>query len=237
VVIRDMAEAGISISGIYGWDNNLIDNVTFCRMPVGIKQTPSAWYVSSALNGDVEGMNYMDKNVFYRCQFDEVGIGMELTAKRANGLNTCIGCVFRHNRLAAMRLTWNVSTVVANSDFIENGGDPVIASNMPIGIVGSRFIDGPGKSFLDSDSICEGCRFRHAGNGITSVGHEGGRVLLVDSVSTGVPLGAVSRALLMNSSLRETGRLQAMVAEISDGVSRAVVPGRSQPAEELLQQW
>jgi len=237
VVIRDMGEAGISISGIYGWDNNLIDNVTFYRVPVGIKQTPSAWYVSAALNGDVEGMNYMDKNVFYHCQFDEVGIGMELTAKRANGLNACVECVFRHNRFGAMRLTWNVSTVVANSDFVENGGDPVIASNLPIGIVASRFVDGSGKSFLDSDAICEGCKFLHAGSGITSVGHEGSRLLLINSASTGVPLGTVSRALLMNSSLRETGKLRAKVAEISGGASRAVVPGTVQPAEQLLRQW
>jgi hypothetical protein len=237
VVIRDMAEAGISISGIYGWDNNLIDNVTFYRVPIGIKQTPSAWYVSAALNGDVEGMNYMDKNVFYRCQFDEVGVGMELTAKRANGLNACIECLFRHNRSAAMRLTWNVSTVVANSDFIGNGGDPVIATNLPIGIVASRFIDGSGKSFLDSDAICEGCKFLHAGDGVTSVGHEGGRVLLINSVSTGVPLGTVSRALLMNSSFREIEKLPAKVAEIRGGVRRALVSGRSQPAEQLLRQW
>jgi hypothetical protein len=237
VVIRDMTEAGISISGIYGWDNNLIDNVTFYRMPVGIRQTPSAWYVSAALNGDVEGMNYMDKNVFYRCQFDEVGIGMELTAKRANGLNACVDCVFRHNRLGAMRLTWNVSTVVANSDFIANGGDPVIASNLPIGIVASRFVDGTGKSFLDSDAICEGCRFLHAAGGVTTVGRDAGRVLLVNSESTGVPLGRVSRALMVNSSLRETAKLQAKVAEIGGGASRALIPGLAQPAEQLLRQW
>jgi hypothetical protein len=41
----------------------------------------------------------------------------------------------------------------------------------------------------------------------------------------------------VNSSLRETAKLQAKVAEISGGASRALIPGRAQPAEQLLRQW
>jgi len=237
VVIRDMAQSGISISGIYGWDNNLIDNVTFHRLPVGVRQTSSTWYVSSAVNGDVEGMNYMDKNVWYRCVFDEVGVGMELTAKRANGLNACVECLFRRNALGAMRLTYNVSTVVANSDFVANGGDPVIASNLPIGIVGSRFVDGPGKSFLDSDAMCEGCTFTHSTGGITSIGRTGGRVLLIDSQSRSVPLGKLASALFVDSPLKETEKLNARIAEIRGGVVRLLVNGAPQPVEQLLSEW
>jgi hypothetical protein len=236
VVIRDMAAAGISISGIYGWDNNLIDHVAFYGMPVGVRQIPSSWYVSSAANGDVEGMNYMDKNVWYRCQFEEVEIGMQLEAKRANGLNACIECLFRHNTAGAMRLTYNVSTVVANSDFIENGGDPVVASNMPIGIVASRFVDGSGKSFLDSDSICEGCQFTHA-HGMTSVARAGGRLLLINSRSTGVPLGNVAAGLLVNSSLPEADKFPAEVIDLNAGQLRPVVSGRAAPYEALLSDW
>jgi hypothetical protein len=236
VVIRDMAASGISISGIYGWDNNLIDHVSFYRMPVGVRQIPSAWYVSSAANGDVEGMNYMDKNVWYRCQFDEVGIGMQLEAKRANGLNACIECLFRHNASGAMRLTYNVSTVVANSDFTENGGDPVIASNMPVGIVASRFVDGSAASFLPSDSICEGCQFQHA-RGVTNVVRAGGRILLLNSSSAGVPLGQVAAGLLVNSSFREADKLSARVVDLSAGQLRAVASGRAAPHEALLSEW
>jgi len=232
-----MTEAGISIAGIYGWDNNLIDHVTFYRVPVGVKQVPSAWYVSSAVNGDVEGMNYMDKNVFYRCQFDHVGIGMELTAKRANGLNACVECLFRDDSVAALRLTYNVSTVVANSDFIEDGGNPVIASNMPIGIVGSRFVDGSGKSFLDSDSICEGCSFTHSPGGVTTIGRQGSRLLLLNSRSIGVPLGQIDAALFVDSSLRETDPLRARVAELHGGANRSLVAGVPEPAEQLLREW
>lgn len=237
VVIRDMARAGISISGIYGWDNNLIDHVTFYHMPVGIQQTPSAWYVSSAVNGDVAGMNYMDKNVFYRCRFDHVGIGMELTARRANGLNACIECLFDHDDLAAIRATYNVSTVVANSDFVANGGDPVVTSNMPVGIVASRFVDGAAKSFLDSDAICEGCKFLHSATGKTSIGRQGGRLLLINSQSTGVPVGQVASALFVDSALKETESLNARVVELRAGTMHSLVSGAPQPGEQLLRQW
>ena len=236
VVIRDMSQAGISISGIYGWDNNLIDHVTFYRMPVGVKQTPSAWYISSAVNGDVEGMNYMDKNVFYRCRFDRVGVGMELIAKRANGLNACIECLFEHNEAAAIRATYNVSTVVANSDFVANGGDPVIASNMPIGIVGSRFTDSAAKSFLDSDAMCEGCEFRHSGEGATSIGREGSRLVLIGSRSS-VPLGKAASGLFIDASLKETAKLNSRVVELHDGQMHGVVTGTPQPVERLLAVW
>lgn len=237
VVIRDMSQAGISIAGIYGWDNNLIDHVTFYGMPVAIQQTPSAWYISSAVNGDVEGMNYMDKNVFYRCRFDRVGIGMELTAKRANGLNACIECRFEHNEVAAIRATYNVSTVVANSDFVDNGGDPVIASNMPIGIVGSRFVGGSGNSFLDTDAICEGCTFTRSGAGATSIGRKGARVLLIDSRSAAVPLGPVTAGLFIDTALTETAKLHSRVVELRDGQAVGLVPGTPKPTEQLLGEW
>lgn len=140
VVFRDMTEAGIVIDGIYGWDNNLLDEVSFHRMPTGIVQRPVTG--AAASGGNRPGINYLDKNVCYRCRFEFVETGMELLAGRANNLNACVNCRFVANRRHAVRLRHSNNTLVANSDFIDCSRSP-IQSDQPVGVVSPRFfVDG-----------------------------------------------------------------------------------------------
>jgi hypothetical protein len=238
VVIRDMSEAGIVISGIYGWDNNLIDNVVFLDSPVGILQLPNPKYISAQVSGDIAGMNYLDKNVFYRCRFERVGRGMDLVAKRANGLNACIECSFRENARGAMRLVNNLSTVIANSDFDDGGGDPVIESNFAVGIVGSRFKAGrETKSFLDTDAICEGCSFTGTGASKASIARGRARVVLMNTTSSNVEIGAEVSGLFLDTSFKGSALVPARLAVLSAGREQVLVEGPPVPAPELLVDW
>lgn len=146
VVFRDMTQAGILVDGIYGWDNNLLDEVTFHRLPVGIMQLPNPAYISAEVSGNVPGTNYLDKNVCYRCRFEQVETGLWLVAKRANNLNACVSCRFITFSSTAIRLKHSGNTIIANSDFIGAGGRPVIESDLPVGLVSSRFLV-DGRSF------------------------------------------------------------------------------------------
>jgi hypothetical protein len=238
VVFRDMSEAGIVVAGIYGWDNNLLDNLTFFRMPVGILQVPSTWYRDPAVSGDVAGMNYMDKNVCYRCRFDSVDQGLQLTARRANGLNACIDCRFENNRSGAVRLVNNLSTVIANSDFVNNGGDPELQSNFPVGVVGSRFVTGEReKSLLDSGAICEGCQFRHAGRTGATIASAGSRVVLLNSFAPGFAPGRGVSGLLVDSELGGGPAYRGRLVSLTDGRPTVLTAGEPQPLAQWLVSW
>ncbi|MEJ0099925.1 MAG: hypothetical protein WDO12_09340 [Pseudomonadota bacterium] len=115
--------------------------------------------------------------------------GLELTAKRANNLNACVNCLFADNRRGAIRLRGNGSTLIANSDFVRNEGNPLIDSDQPVGIVSSRFVAGSSGSMLDADAICEACRFQSAAGSQATIARAGVRVILLDSEAS-MPLGA-----------------------------------------------
>jgi hypothetical protein len=238
VVFRDMTQAGILISGIYGWDNNLLDHVVFERVAVGILQLPSPGYVSAEVSGDVAGMNYMDKNVCYRCRFTDLATGLRLIAKRANGLNACIECRFDNNREGALKLIHNLSTIIANSDFIDDGGDPVVSSDYPVGIAGSRFEAGSQTgSFLDNDAICEGCRFSGKEVAQASIGRRQSRVVLINSTSERVRLGDDISGLLSDTTLSADPEFRGRLLFLMGSGTRIVVPGEPRPDPKLLVEW
>lgn len=234
LVFSDMAQAGIVVDGIYGWDNNLLDDIAFLRMPVGIQQKPNPAYESAERSGNIAGANYMDKNLCYRCRFEDTGTGLELIAKRANNLNACVDCRFVRNRRSAVRLQYNGSTVLANCDFIGNGGDPVISSDQPVGVVGSRFVAGNAATMLGPQAVCESCRFEGSGSDVR-IAARGARVFIVNSHSSGMPLGSHVSGLLADSII--PGVEPARLLGMSDGRHRVLVPGPPQPAEGLLVDW
>jgi hypothetical protein len=237
VVFRDLSDAGIVLDGIYGWDNNLIDHVTFHQMPIGIRQIPNPLYGGPVIDGDVAGMNYMDKNVFFRCRFENVGTGMQMLAKRANGLNACIECRFASFSISAVELKDNLSTLFANADFVGSGSGPVIRSNQLVGIVGSRFTDvRDGAVVLDADVACEDCRVAGASGAVPMISGGARKVSLANSRVGGAKFPRDSFALLVDteySGAGAPGRLRVLTA----GQWKTLVAGEPAPVASLLVDW
>jgi hypothetical protein len=235
VVFRDLSEAGILIDGIYGWDNNLLDELTFYRLPIGVEQRPNPAYVSAAISGNVPGTNYLDKNLCYRCRFEQLDTGLMLGAKRANNLNACVNCRFVANRNGAIRLRYSNSTIIANSDFVADTGQPLIRSDQPVGILSSRFTAASSGSLLDVQAICEACEFHAAAQSRALIANPHVRVVLLNSVSQGVALGPQASALLIDS--RMPGFPDVAVLQVTGGRRTVLRPGVSRPRPELLVDW
>ena len=237
VVFSDMAEAGIAVDGIYGWDNNLLDHLTFRHMPVGIRQIPNPRYAGPAVDGDVAGMNYMDKNVFFRCRFEDVGVGMQMLAKRADGLNACIECRFANFAISAVELENNLSSLFANSDFVGSGSGPVIRSNQLLGIAASRFSAVRDKAvLLDADVACEDCRVVPARGAVPQLVAPNRIVSLVNSQIGNAEFPADSTVLLMDtdaSGVAAAGRLRFF----SGGQWKTLAGGAPKPRPALLVEW
>ena len=242
VTFRDMSESGIFIDGIYGWDNNFIDNVNFYRCgESAVKQRVSPTYI----RGDDPGMSYMDKNVFYRCQFVESGHGVDLKARRANNLNAFVDSVFKGNTKSAATMTNNSSTVFANSDFINNGGNPIISNNKPTYFVNSYFRAVKNNvAMLPDDATCEGCVFEKGGSTVATIVAEAAmvasvisdspKIFLYNSKSIDMPLGGFRTGILVNTFLAGDKPLNHQAAFIRNGDIYVLAPGLPKPSGQFL---
>ena len=235
VTFRDMSESGIYLDGIYGWDNNFLDNINFYRCQVGIKQRPPVTYLSPAISGDIVGMTYYDKNVCYRCQFVDGHKGVELLAKRQNNLNAFVNSVFQGNSENAIELRQTVGTVIANSLFINNGGDPAIQSDRAVGLTSCQFESmASASSMLDNNSICEGCVFERGKASRATIVRAKTHTLLINSRSGTMPLGEAAFGLLLNSELNADPGLNQFSLAVHNGRATVLVKGIPRAVPQLL---
>ncbi len=195
VTFREMSDACILLDSIHSWDNNFIDNVNFYKCKTGIKQRPDPLYI----RGNRPGMTFMDKNVFYRCQFEECETGIDMAARRANNLNAFIDCQFKENRRIINQK--NSTTIFANSIFVNNEGEPAIESDKPVGIVNSSFSQTEKKTTLfGSNVLCNSCSFdlRNATSTKLVSNHSHGNYF-VNTESNQNAIPAMRRSVILNS--------------------------------------
>ena len=247
VTFRDMSEAGIFIDGIFGWDNNFIDEVNFVRCKSALKQRVAAY----PGQGDVPGLAYLDKNVFYRSQFEESGdVALDMQGARISSTNHFINSSFRNNNRAARLINWP-STVFANCDFINNGGAPTLAAGWSPDLAGtakgfSPYLGGlnivagcfkagaRGSAMLGYGSTCEGCTFELDGSTSATVLSPGTRAFFYNSTSRNMPLGGLTEGLSINSAWPLDASInQKAVVVTSSGVT-VLVPGLPAPVPQLL---
>jgi hypothetical protein len=154
VTFRNMSDSAIFLESIYGWDNNFLDNINFIDCATGIKQRPDPLYTG----GDKPGTTYMDKNVCYRCRFENNSVAIDMPGKRGNGLNAFINNQFINNKKIIMAFN-PISNFFANSIFIDNAGNPSIETNYSLGFVHSEFTSKVAGSLFRRNTLCSGCKF------------------------------------------------------------------------------
>src|SRR5215471_17427442 len=138
VNFRDMTEAGIFVDNILGWDNNWLDFVNFYHNGTAIKERANLFQATSG-SGDPPYEGYLDKNVFFHNQFVDNGIALDLQANRQSNDNAWVDSLFQDNK-QALNQQGTVGTVMANSDFINNGGKgAVLQSDRPFSCVSCNF--------------------------------------------------------------------------------------------------
>src|SRR5690606_11640844 len=119
VVFRNQ-DYGIHLDRIYGYDTNVLDNVSFINCGIGFYQDPNPSYAG----GETEDMSYVDKLMMYNCQFINNNTAISMIATRANNLNSFYNCLFDGNvNVGYIR---NGSPIFANSDFKNNRGKAII---------------------------------------------------------------------------------------------------------------
>jgi hypothetical protein len=235
VTFRNMSNAGIFVDSIVAWDNNFIDHVNFVNNAIGIEQRVSPSYTGGEANGE----SYLDKNLFWLCQFVGNGIGVYLPAVRPDNLNIWADNLFSANTNGAMQLAGNLSPVVANSDFVNNGGSAVIITDgNSLSFVASRFSAGTlGKVFFGGSVSVEGSTFEQAGGNASLISSSiGGITSMFNSYSQDVPAGPVKVGYFFNNKLYGSSMLSVQGAVVQGGRVSQLLPYSltAQPATQLL---
>lgn len=115
VVFRNQ-NYGIQLHQIFGMDNCFFNNVSFVNCNIGIFKDPLRPWAN-----DVNTSSYIDKTVFYKNQFLNCNEAVSMRATRADNLNAWVGCKFDNNN-AALNVSGQSSSIVANCDFTNNRG-------------------------------------------------------------------------------------------------------------------
>jgi len=119
VCLRDMSQGGVFLDGIYAWDNCSTAYVDFVNCPIGFQSIGRPGIDSTP------DINYMDKCLFYGCQWRDCAQGFRLSAGRQCNSNYFVDCIFENNTESAIR-SQIVGMTIANCDFINNAGTPTV---------------------------------------------------------------------------------------------------------------
>jgi hypothetical protein len=236
VTFRNMSKAGIYIDSISAWDNNLIDHVNFINNGTGILQRVSP----SWAGGDTDGESYLDKNVFYKCQFIGNGIAVNLPAHRINNLNAWVENLFDSNKNGAFQMTDNSSPVIANSDFNNNGGSAVLVNdNNTVNLVGCRFSAGTaGRAMLKGTFSTEGSNFQQPSGGVSTIVSSAstGSADFYNSNSQNMPLGTLGYGYFFNDQMYGSPNYSLGGTVLTNGTTSIVLPGATTgiPIPQLL---
>jgi hypothetical protein len=226
VTIRDMAGAGIRLEKSWGWDNNFIDHLTFAHNAVGFSQ-----------QGAVGGAEcYMDKTVFFHAYFVDNGKAIDSHAGRQNTSNAFINSRFERNggtggmTGSAIELWHNGNTLFANTDFLDNAGDPVLFTDWPTRVVNAQFRLDRGHSALGDRIVAEGSRFEAGSSSGGTVFAAGVRGYLLNSW-TDLALGSIASGFAINSVARD---VTAQFVAVRDSTRATILGGTSNPQPQYL---
>lgn len=249
VTIRSMADSGIKFENIYGWDNNFVDYVNIVDCAHGFRQ------VADHFGDDkVPVLCYMDKNLFYQCQFINCGTALDLKSYRNSGNNAWVNCLFKNSQVKAAHLQNHSLTMFANCDFIDNNGAPTVCSGGRVYLLSCVFESNtaPAVDFIDSFALtAEGCKFSRSARSKTVL-QSGTPVWILASAhpdnqrnfdarncflincTFGVPIGAVRNAAIFNSSFSFDPELNAKASFMISGKMSLIIPGTPKPNPKLL---
>lgn len=200
VTFRNMSNAGVFEDGIYGYDNNLLDHLYFANNKYGFLQIPDpSW---KGTDHDT-GMGYMDKTVFYANQYIGNTIAVKLQPKRPDYLDVWVNSLFQDNTEGAIQMSNSmIEPVIANSDFINNGGNAVLVTNLSTNVtcVSCRFQAGRlGQFLLSGKASFVDASFSESGGTASILNGSNSLSDFYNSTSSDMPMGTVQNGYLFNN--------------------------------------
>jgi hypothetical protein len=234
IVFRNQSN-GMHFKKIFGLDNNFFEHLAFINCTKGVFQDADPVYDPS-----LNGTTYMDKNVFYQCQFINCNTSMYLHSIRASNLNAWVDCKFEGG-INAIDMSGE-TTIFANCDFSRFTGNYTINASS-LNLISCNFYSNTNtKANLYSiQNNIEGCNFLDNiplsdsvnGNPVTNS--------IFNSTITGrafVPQDPVSyrnsNSLFVNSILLSNPTFSKLLVTAVNGTPTIIINATSKPYPQLL---
>lgn len=228
---------GIHLDSFYGFDNNFLYNLNFVDCENGLFQE-SQQRPSGQTSGEWSTMMYVDKTMFYQCQFLDCGSGIDMRAVRANNLNAWVNCNYKGNKIA-MHTNNSNGLYCANTIFEQQTGEAVILGNAAMSFYSCDFSNNSASSLFDDKYAihAEGCNFNdNIPFNIRARRQNREYYLWNNNISNEVDFDGVAKGYLINN--RFTNELNTnhskLMIEINEGKIRNVLDKNSDPYPQLL---
>ncbi len=240
--MRNIANACIFEDGIYSMDNNLIDYFNCINSNKGMLEQPSSTYTP---NTEAIGSAYMDKNVFWHCQFIGDVLPISMVAERTNNLDMYANSLFENNTGGAALFSSTLTIMFVNDDFVNNTPDSNNAvldgsNNQGALMIASRVqagANGNGAAMIRGNMSVEGSTFQLDGASTATV-WGGSETLsnMYNSYSQDMPLGTINDGFFANNYFPLDATHSVQYGYETGGTFNPVLSTAitSQPQEQLL---
>jgi hypothetical protein len=225
VIFRNQ-NIGLYFYWLFGFDNNWIENFNFVNCGTGIKNVPKP--KDGSQDWEDNWLGYIDKTVFYKCQFINCDSGVSITAERANNLNHFIDCNFDGNGMAIDFRGNNFSALV-NCDFTNNTGDAYgeIIKSDSHSMYNCNFYGNRGNYIMNTQtSYIEGCTFSDNITLLSGRSHRQTSTYILNSTSNGALGGgfiggAISnenKGVFINSTFTQDATLSKLMVNMRNDI-------------------
>lgn len=234
VSFRNQTNA-IHLRRIFGLDNNFFEHLSFINCTRGLFQDPLKPYV------DTTTCSYIDKTVFYNCQFLNCQTPISMLATRPDNLNLWYNCKF-DSGLTALELSGQNFPLIANCEFRNFTGTEVLKSNVfsiynsifENNIPSSAMINSvvthiEGSSFLDTARMFSPVQFNVVDNYIYDS-------IINGNVTVLTPDGTypASAGVYINSSLNANASINKLLVNVKTGTPVVLIDETPNPYPQLL---
>ncbi|MGC6431124.1 MAG: fibronectin type III domain-containing protein [Jejuia sp.] len=231
VVFRNQ-NYGINFDKFYAVDNTLINNVNFIDCNTAWFQDPLLPHPTGS--GEYNQNMYIDKTLFYECQFigNREALHMDQNGARPNNLNAWVNCKFENNDLV-MRLSSNNAMFMANCDFTNNNGTYLFNGASAMSFYSCNFKNNSVNALFNTIRIyAEGCNFD---DNIDFFNGGGKTVYLWNSnVSSNFNLNSINQGFFINNEISNNTLLSKPMVEVVDGNALTILDGNVNPYPQLL---
>ena len=217
---------GIHLDKFFGFDNNFIENVCFVDTNIGLFQEVDPSYTA----GDTPTMMFMDKVVFYKCQWINNKKAMSLLGKRACNLNGWIDCKFDNNDIVAEMNNYS-SPLFANCNFTNTKGDFIIGGESGVGFYSCVFNKNTTKStFQLYEVYLEGCSLL---DNVKLCGKYNSKAYLTNSTVTGI-IGTMNSGMIVNSKMLSNPTFNKLFVNVKASIPTVIIDAAPNPYPQLL---
>ena len=223
---------GIHLDSFFGFDNNFLQNLNFVECEIGFYQNAQPRPEEQA-SGEWATMMYIDKTVFYQCQFIDCGVGLDMRPFRGNNLDAWVDCLFDGNGIA-MRNRNSNSLYCSNSVFRNTHGSFVQGGGVPMSYFSCDFENNTTPILFDNFTVlAEGSNFND-----TMLFNAFRRTrqyyLWNNIIHNIISLDNINKGFFINNNVVNNSDLSKLMVEVVDHNSLTILDEPSTPYPQLL---